>query len=609
MQHFLEKIALGDLKMVFVALEQLVRDITRLWVGDSRGALILFFLLFVGLLAIYHFGLVVMKRWMANAPALRYDLMAIALRAVLFGAGWLVVMAAEPHIAAWEDPARRFLWVFLIVGLAGYSVSKLPWPAPFKRQSVALLVIGGYGGFWLVPGMLSYSEQLGWLLNAAVIIALMGIASRVIWQQRQTARGLLLNVRRAQFGFVVAMLLHAIAPVWHWFALSIVLATGLASLSMGPGVAGFLGLAILKTAAFLGLAILVSRGTEALANRGVRLPAPACDRYPALESRVSVWGPLLLRSVHFLIAAAFIAALLDAWAVVDVVGAIRSPLGGSMLGGILSILFVLFLTALAWLLVMSWIEDRLNPDIGQGAPTAREKTLLTLFRSAAGITIIVMATMVLLAEFGINIGPLIAGAGVVGLAVGFGAQTLVQDIITGIFIQIEDAIHADDYITVAGMSGTVERLSLRSLALRDLTGTLHIIPFSSVNLVSNFTRDFGYHLGVYGVAYRENIGEVIEQLQVAYDRLISNGDIASAVAGPLEVDGVTALDNSSVNIRVRIRTTPGMQWAVGRAFNRVVKETFDEAGIEIPFPHMTLWFGEDKKGEAPAAPLRIVKEE
>lgn len=317
----------------------------------------------------------------------------------------------------------------------------------------------------------------------------------------------------------------------------------------------------------------------------------------------------MLRGIHLVIMVLLIAVLLEIWWALDLISVLTSPTGVAVIGQILSVLFILLLTALAWLLIMSWIEDRLNPEIGQGAPGAREKTLLTLFRNAAGIAIVIMAGMMLLAEFGVNIGPLIAGAGVIGLAVGFGAQKLVQDVITGIFIQIEDAIHTDDYITAAGISGTVERLSIRSLALRDLTGTLHIIPFSSVDLVSNFTRDFGYHLGVYGVAYRENIGEVIEQLQVAYARLMDQGNISYAVSGPLEVDGVTALDTSSVNIRVRIRTTPGMQWAVGRAFNRVVKETFDEAGIEIPFPHMTLWFGEDKQGQAPAAPLRLLKEE
>lgn len=549
------------------------------------------------------------RRALAQRPLLLLDGSVLGSRAALFALGWLVSEFLFASEAMWLAITHQFLWVFLLVGLIDHALKRLPWPSGIKRTLRVVVGIGGYGGFWLVASVAPYDAALTWWLNATVISSLVLVVLPVIWQQRHGVRSHLLHIKRAQFGFLFALILHAIAPGWYWLAIAGVVCAGFVAINLGPSGAAFLGLAILKTAIFLAIAMLLSRLIEWLANRGVRLPAPACDRYPALEHRVSAWGPLMLRGVHLVITAVLVAVLVETWATVDLIALLTSPTGIAIIGQVLSVLFILSLTALAWLLIMSWIEDRLNPEIGQGAPGAREKTLLTLFRNAAAIAIIIMAGMMLLAEFGVNIGPLIAGAGVIGLAVGFGAQKLVQDVITGIFIQIEDAIHTDDYITAAGISGTVERLSIRSLALRDLTGTLHIIPFSSVDLVSNFTRDFGYHLGVYGVAYRENIGEVIEQLQVAYDRLMNQDSISPAVSGPLEVDGVTALDNSSVNIRVRIRTTPGMQWAVGRAFNRVVKETFDEAGIEIPFPHMTLWFGEDKQGQAPAAPLRILKEE
>lgn len=561
------------------------------------------------LIALYTAGSAVSRHVLALRPPLLFDVTVIGIRAALFALAWLIGDLLFASDAMWLAITQQFLWVFLGVGLAAHAVNRLPWPAGIKRTLRVVTGIGGYGGFWLVASLEPYDASLAWWLNAVVISSLVLVVLPVIWQQRLAVRSHLVIIKRARFGFLFALLLHALAPVWYWIAIAGVLTAGFFGISLGPSGAAFVGLAMVRTAAFLGVAILLSRLTEWLANRGVRLPAPACDRYPALEHRVSAWGPLMLRGIHLVIMALLVAVLLEVWWALDLISLLTSPTGVAVIGQILSVLFILLLTALAWLLIMSWIEDRLNPEIGQGAPGAREKTLLTLFRNAAGIAIVIMAGMMLLAEFGVNIGPLIAGAGVIGLAVGFGAQKLVQDVITGIFIQIEDAIHTDDYITAAGISGTVERLSIRSLALRDLTGTLHIIPFSSVDLVSNFTRDFGYHLGVYGVAYRENIGEVIDQLQVAYDRLMDQGNISYAVSGPLEVDGVTALDNSSVNIRVRIRTTPGMQWAVGRAFNRVVKETFDEAGIEIPFPHMTLWFGEDKQGQAPAAPLRLLKEE
>lgn len=233
------------------------------------------------------------------------------------------------------------------------------------------------------------------------------------------------------------------------------------------------------------------------------------------------------------------------------------------------------------------------------------RTLLTIFRNAVAITIIVMTAMIVLAELGINIGPLIAGAGVLGLAIGFGAQKLVQDIITGVFIQLENAINAGDVVSAAGVTGVAEKLAIRSLGIRDLSGTYHLIPFSSVDTVANYMREFAYHGGEYGVAYREDIDEVIVTLRAAFDELMADPEHKTNILAELEVHGVTALADSSVNIRVRIKTVPGAQFGIGRAYNRLVKYHLDAAGIEIPFPHMTLYFGEDKDGKVPPAPIVI----
>lgn len=216
-----------------------------------------------------------------------------------------------------------------------------------------------------------------------------------------------------------------------------------------------------------------------------------------------------------------------------------------------------------------------------------------------------MTLMLVLAEIGINIGPLIAGAGVLGLAIGFGAQKRVQDIITGVFIQLENAINTGEVVTAGGITGTAERLTIRSLGIRDLSGTYHVIRFSSVDTVSNYMRGFAYHVGEYGVAYREDTDKVIVRLREAFAELIADPDQKAQILEDLEVHGVTALADSSVNIRVRIKTMPGSQWAVGRAYNRLVKYHLDAGGIEIPFPHLTMYFGEDKDGNAPPAPLLV----
>jgi len=251
-----------------------------------------------------------------------------------------------------------------------------------------------------------------------------------------------------------------------------------------------------------------------------------------------------------------IALLLDAWNVFDLVAWLGTNTGIAFASSAATVLVIIALAAAAWIAMASWIDHWLSVDAGGGEPSARQRTLLALFRNAVAVVIITMAVMITLSELGINIGPLIAGAGVLGLAIGFGAQKLVQDIIGGVFIQLENAINEGDWITAGGISGTAERLSIRSVALRDLEGVLHIIPFSSVDTVSNFNRDFGCYLGFYGVAYREDTDEVVKHLFAAFEELKQDPGVAQYIQDDLIMDGVAALADSSGNSRVRIRTTP-----------------------------------------------------
>ena len=240
------------------------------------------------------------------------------------------------------------------------------------------------------------------------------------------------------------------------------------------------------------------------------------------------------------------------------------------------------------------------------AATAREATLLTLLRNAVTIALVVITTMVTLSELGLDIAPLLASAGVLGLAIGFGSQKLVQDIITGIFIQFEAAMNVGDVVTVGGTTGVVEKLTIRSVSLRDLNGVFHIIPFSSVDMVSNYMKDFSFHVADIGIAYREDTTEAKELMFKAFDDLREMPEFSRVIIGPLDWHGVAALGDSAVTLRARIRTRPGHQWAVGRAYNEAVKRRFDAAGVEIPFPHMTVWFGENKGGGAP--PVRVSRD-
>ena len=218
-----------------------------------------------------------------------------------------------------------------------------------------------------------------------------------------------------------------------------------------------------------------------------------------------------------------------------------------------------------------------------------------------------VAIFAILSEIGVDITPLLAGASIIGLAIGFGSQSLVKDVISGIFLLIEDTLNVGDYVEVGGKSGTVEALSIRTLRLRDVAGDMHTIPFGTVDVITNMTKEYAYALVDVGVAYREDADAVMKLLQEIGNELIEDEIIKPSITGPFEVVGVQDLADSSVNIRTRVKTKPGTQWSVRREFLRRVKRRFDAEGVEIPFPHQTLYFGEDKDGGSPSANVRVIQ--
>jgi len=264
--------------------------------------------------------------------------------------------------------------------------------------------------------------------------------------------------------------------------------------------------------------------------------------------------------------------------------------------------------AVAWLL---WYGARIaieflllpraaGPDV---QASARTRTLVPLFIGVIRVVIAVMAALLILSELGLDIAPLLAGAGIAGLAIGFGAQSVVKDFLTGAFIILEDAVAVGEVATVAGHTGLVEGMGVRTMRLRDLAGTVHTVPYGEIGSIENFTKDYSYALMDIGVAYRENVDRVIEVMQAVAEEQRGDPEFAERILEPLEVLGVNQFGDSAVVIRVRIKTKPIEQWGVMRNYYRRLKQRFDEEGIEIPFPHRTLYFGIDKQGEAP--PMRM----
>ncbi len=454
------------------------------------------------------------------------------------------------------------------------------------RQLGFVVALMGYGIMLGVPvANLAVSFVIGNAVRALVVIISALILFTLIHRnRRKVSRGLSAYADQMPGAFGKKAM-KILARVWHICAnLYVLLVFGLWLTSPFKAVAIAMRATVLSVLTIMAGTAVTLIMTRAITG-GIRLPEDLRKSLPALQGRINAFVPRLLKLLRIFVFLVTLLLLLEIWGFIDIIGWLRSEQGISIVGRFSSAFFVVVIAFVIWLGMMSWIDLRLREQAGY-VVTARVRTLFQLFRNAFTVLVIVMAALLGLSEVGVDIGPLIAGAGVVGLAISFGAQTLVKDIITGAFIQIENAINEGDVVTVGGVTGVVERLTVRSVRLRDLDGTSHIVPFSSVDTVSNFMRDFSYHVAVIGVAYDTDVRRAKAALEEAFQRL-KKTDYGNKIIGDLEMHGVTNFGDSAIDIRARIKTTPGDQWSVGRAYNEYVKDVFDEWGIEIPFPQVT----------------------
>lgn len=505
-----------------------------------------------------------------------------------------------------------YLNAFMLVGLIKVAIRAVLSPATpafrlisfpnrgarmMSRWFGAILGVLGYGQLLITP---IAARQISPEAGAAVstILALLAILIAValtIRGRRGVARWLAGETDRRGFSSFLIANWHL--PVLVYLAgLFIVVATR-------PD--GVFWPMLIRSAQVLGAVIVGGIASAAISRsiaQGVTVPAGVRARLPLLERRLNRFVPRVLWLARTVIVAAVIGFAVDAAGLFDTSDWLENGAGGPLAATLFSVFMIGVVAFVLWVALASWVDFRLNPEFGAQA-TSREKTLLSLFRNAATVVVIVLAAMFSLSEMGVNIAPLIASAGVFGLAIGFGAQKMVQDIITGVFIQFENAMNVGDVVTLNGVTGMVERLTVRSVSLRDVEGCFHIIPFSSVDMVSNFMREYGNFVCDMGIAYREDISEAKLAMHDAFDELKTDPKFGPDILEPLQWFGLQTLGDSAVVVRARIKCAPGKQWNVGRAYNEIVKRVFDERGIEIPFPHQTIYFGVDKKGEAP--PLHV----
>ncbi|RCX32052.1 mechanosensitive ion channel domain-containing protein [Thioalbus denitrificans] len=497
--------------------------------------------------------------------------------------------APSLRLAAMDDESAHYvdIWTLRLAGTAGYGF--------FLLQAALLMGLPGDLHAFLL-------RLLGLVVAVLVVIFILQNREPVATWIRGRPEG-----AGTPPGAGLQALRNSLARTWHLLA---ALYTGLLFVIGSLGVPGGFVYLFRGTALTL-LVLLLGRGADQVAGRLVELRfriSPELQRQlPGLERRANRYLPILsavLRAVIYVMAAL---AVMQAWGLGTLEWLISGP-GRAVVAIFVRVAGILLVALAAWEIIGGYLERRLRetgPDGQVLVRSARTRTLMSVARNALLVVVSVVSVLMILSELGINIAPLLAGAGVVGLAVGFGAQKLVQDVITGVFILFQDLMAVGDVVKLGDRAGVVEAISIRSVRLRDLTGTVHTIPFSAIDTVSNLTRDFSFYVFDVGVAYREDVDQVMDLLRAVGDELQADPAFAPLILEPLEVLGVDAFADSAVMIKARIKTVPLKQWSVGREFNRRMKHRFDAEGIEIPFPHLSVYFGADKEGKAPPAFVKL----
>ncbi len=219
-------------------------------------------------------------------------------------------------------------------------------------------------------------------------------------------------------------------------------------------------------------------------------------------------------------------------------------------------------------------------------------TLTSIIHSLIKIILWVIFIMIILQKFGINIAPILAGAGIIGLAVGFGAQELVRDFISGFFIILENHIRSGDVAIINGTGGLVEKIEFRTTTLRDFSGVVHIFQNGKISDISNMTKDWSAMVFDIGVAYKENPQVVMDLMKQVGDELQNDPEFKDKIIEPIEIFGLDKFADSAIIIKARLKTKPIQQWSVGREYRKRLKYAFDQHNIEIPFPHTTVYWGD-----------------
>jgi small-conductance mechanosensitive channel len=388
----------------------------------------------------------------------------------------------------------------------------------------------------------------------------------------------------------VAVLRNRFAAAWQWIALFILAAGWVVwAIELPHGFAEVLHWLVLTGLILIG-ARLLQVVLLGLVDRAMRVGPQTAAWYPDMEARLRLYHPPVTASLRLLVFVLASLGLLQLYGLGAFTWLLGSELGRRVLSAIGTLTVTVVLALVVWEAVNLAIQRHLSrlQLQAQMARSARLRTLLPLVRSTLLITILVVAGLMVLSEIGINIAPLLAGAGIVGVAIGFGSQKLVQDLITGIFLLLENAMQVGDWVTVSGLSGSVEALSVRTIRLRAGDGSVHIIPFSAVTSVTNVNRGLGNAAVSVTVDYSEDTDRVADLLKEIVAGMRAESDFSTKMLSDLQLWGVDKVDGASVTIVGQVVCTDSGRWSVQREFNRRMKKRFQEVGIHIYNPLRTI---------------------
>jgi moderate conductance mechanosensitive channel len=469
----------------------------------------------------------------------------------------MLLSPTAPTLVDLTEETRNYvyIWIRRFVHWAafGYAASVCAW--------------------WLgMPGPMS-----GLLMRVTVLV-LAVLAIIFVLQNRTPVREWLRGQERTDDnGWRV--LRNRLAETWHILAIVYVVGTfGIYVLNAEGGLSLLLRATALSLIVITTAAVLV-RFIEQMLTRGFAVKPELRARFPALEARANRYTPILRLLCALTIYVFAALAVLQAWGIeaFDWLSVLAQQPATRRL---VSLALVIIGGLILWELFSSMVERRLAAIDYAGRSRAR--TLLPLLRTTVLIILVTIAALMILSELGLNIAPLLAGAGIAGIAVGFGSQALVKDVITGFFILLEDTFAVGDLVDVGkGHVGMIEAMSIRNFRLRDVAGIVHTVPFSEVTSVLNMSRDFAYVVCDAGILYREDPDRAIAAMRAAGKDIAEDKQWSRYILAPLEILGIDRFTDTGMVIRARLKAAPPYQMELGREFNRRLKKAFDEHGIAM----------------------------